>query len=116
MAEPPLPSCLQFLKKTLGVKEDDPQGGLKSELKQLFTKLCNKLDALSNFHYTPKAIIPEIKVGVNCYVTLHFIMHALCGYTAFVAETFRNLGSWVQCLPQQPVPHRHPTGLITDVQ
>lgn len=46
----------------MGVQEDDPQAVLKSELKQLFTKLCSKLDALCNFHYTPKAIIPEMKV------------------------------------------------------
>lgn len=46
----------------MGVTEDDPQAGLKNDLKQLFTKLCGKLDALCNFHYTPKAIIPEMKV------------------------------------------------------
>ena len=67
-----IPSCrplgwltvrLQFLKKTMGVTEDDPQKELKDELKHLFSKLCGKLDALCNFHYTPKAAIPEMKVG-----------------------------------------------------
>ncbi|CAN0513326.1 unnamed protein product, partial [Ectocarpus sp. 12 AP-2014] len=43
----------EFLKKTMGVTEDDPQKGLKNELKHLFSKLCGKLDALCNFHYTP---------------------------------------------------------------
>lgn len=46
----------------MGVTEDDPQKGLKDELKHLFSKLCGKLDALCNFHYTPKAAIPEMKV------------------------------------------------------
>ena len=55
----------QFLKKTMGVKEDDPQKDLKDDLKQLFKKLSGKLDALCNFHYTPKAIIPEIKVTLT---------------------------------------------------
>lgn len=56
-------SLMQFLKKTMGVTEDDPQKDLKDELKHLFAKLCGKLDALCNFHYTPKAVIPEMKVG-----------------------------------------------------
>lgn len=54
--------CLQFLKKTMGVDEGDPKAAFKTELKQLFAKLCGKLDALCNFHYTPKAVVPEIKV------------------------------------------------------
>ncbi|CAB1113499.1 unnamed protein product [Ectocarpus sp. CCAP 1310/34] len=54
----------EFLKKTMGVTEDDPQKGLKNELKHLFSKLCGKLDALCNFHYTPKAAIPEMKASV----------------------------------------------------
>lgn len=64
---------VQFLKKTMGVEEDDPQASLKTELKQLFTKLVGKLDALCNFHYTPKIVIPEMKVilfffrGCNVY-------------------------------------------------
>lgn len=58
-------SCLtpQFLKQTMGVEEGDPQAAVKTELKQLFGKLCNKLDALCNFHYTPKTVIPEMKVN-----------------------------------------------------
>lgn len=68
MRKSPLPAptpLRQFLKKTLGVEEDDPQGGLKNELKHIFAKLSTKLDALCNFHYTPKAIIPEMKVGLG---------------------------------------------------
>ena len=52
----------------MGVTEDDPQKELKDELKHLFSKLCGKLDALCNFHYTPKAAIPEMKVG-QAYVS-----------------------------------------------
>lgn len=59
-------SAVQFLKKTMGVTEDDPRKELKDELKHLFGKLCGKLDALCNFHYTPKAAIPEMKVGQPC--------------------------------------------------
>ncbi|CAM9604489.1 unnamed protein product [Sphacelaria rigidula] len=60
-------SCLtpQFLKQTMGVEEGDPQAAVKTELKQLFGKLCNKLDALCNFHYTPKTVIPEMKVQAD---------------------------------------------------
>lgn len=60
---PLLPLTVQFMKQTMGVTEDDPQAGLKNDLKQLFAKLCGKLDSLCNFHYTPKAVIPEMKVS-----------------------------------------------------
>ena len=56
------------LEETMGVTEDDPQAGLKNDLKQLFTKLCGKLDALCNFHYTPKVIITEMKVRYTWYL------------------------------------------------
>ncbi|CAN0389567.1 unnamed protein product, partial [Hapterophycus canaliculatus] len=49
----------------MGVTEDDPQKDLKGELKHMFAKLCGKLDALCNFHYTPKAAIPEMKVQAD---------------------------------------------------
>ena len=65
---PLLPLPMQFLKKTMGVTEDDPQAGLKNDLKQLFTKLCGKLDALCNFHYTPKVIITDMKVRYTWYL------------------------------------------------
>lgn len=58
----------------MGVPEDDPQLDLKNELKQLFTKLCGKLDALCNFHYTPKAAIPEMKVGTTAQ-DAHFLLN-----------------------------------------
>lgn len=67
----------QFLKKTMGVQEDDPRADVKNELKQLFKKLCGKLDALCNFHYTPKATIPEIKVteDIHSFLVASFIGH-----------------------------------------
>eukprot|EP00904_Undaria_pinnatifida_P004878 jgi/Undpi1/151/HiC_scaffold_1.g00148.m1 len=55
----------EFMKQTMGVTEDDPQAGLKNDLKQLFAKLCGKLDSLCNFHYTPKAVVPEMKVQAD---------------------------------------------------
>ncbi|CAM9747052.1 unnamed protein product, partial [Chrysoparadoxa australica] len=55
----------EYMKQTMGVEPDDPQAGLKEEMKGLFTKLCAKLDALSSFHYTPKPVIAEVKVKSN---------------------------------------------------
>lgn len=57
------------MKKTMGVTEDDPQKELKDELKHLFAKLCGKLNALCNFHYTPKGAMPEMKVGYDNVIT-----------------------------------------------
>lgn len=74
----------QFLKKSMGVTEDDPRAGLKNELKQLFAKLCGKLDALCNFYYTPKAVIPEMKV-------LHSILQRYS--VVFMVQIFPSLGT-----------------------
>lgn len=79
----------QFLKKTMGIEESDPQADSKTELKKLFRKLCTKLDSLCNFHYTPKAAIPEMKVigGNRCilrtlceFCCLHVYMPAIVPY------------------------------------
>lgn len=35
------------------------------EIKDMFKTLCHKLDALSNFHYTPKAVKPEMTIVSN---------------------------------------------------
>jgi U3 small nucleolar RNA-associated protein MPP10 len=38
---------------------------LQKDIEAVFTALCHKLDALSNFHYTPKAPSAEIQVVAN---------------------------------------------------
>ncbi|KAM0736253.1 U3 small nucleolar ribonucleoprotein MPP10 [Formica fusca] len=44
-------------------KQEDSQ--LHSEIRQMMRSLLSKLDALSNYHYTPKLAKPEIKIISN---------------------------------------------------
>ncbi|KAM0736334.1 U3 small nucleolar ribonucleoprotein MPP10 [Formica fusca] len=44
-------------------KQEDSQ--LRSEIQQMMRSLMSKLDALSNYHYTPKLAKPEIKIISN---------------------------------------------------
>lgn len=44
-------------------KDLEPQ--LHIEVRAMMTSLFNKLDALSNFHYTPRPVVPELKVVSN---------------------------------------------------
>jgi U3 small nucleolar RNA-associated protein MPP10 len=60
----------EYMRRTLGVEEDDPQKPLKEELRTLFTKLCGKLDALCNFHFTPKPSVPDIAVQADVPVSV----------------------------------------------
>lgn len=52
----------EFLKRSLGIKDDD-QEKKKTETRQLFKTLCDKLNALSNFHFTPKRASAELEVN-----------------------------------------------------
>ena len=46
----------------LGVKDDDAEEAKRKEVEALFAKVCNRLDAMSNFHFTPKAAVTEIAI------------------------------------------------------
>ncbi len=55
----------EYMRRTLGVERSDPNKDKKKELKQLFSKLCYKLDALSNFRFKPKPTIQDAQVVAN---------------------------------------------------
>ncbi len=55
----------EFMRRTLGVERSDPNKVKKKELKELFTKLCYKLDALSNFKFKPKPTIQDAEIIAN---------------------------------------------------
>lgn len=57
-----------FVKQTTGAttnEKDEKLANEHTEIDDMFLNLCAKLDALSNFHYTPKAPKPEITVVSN---------------------------------------------------
>jgi len=57
-----------YLKQTTGSHTNEKDEKLNQEhtdIDNIFKGLCQKLDALSNFHYTPKAPKPEISVVSN---------------------------------------------------
>lgn len=51
-----------YLKKALGLENDESDKKKKVTL-QLFDKLCDKLNALSNFHFIPKKASAELEVS-----------------------------------------------------
>ncbi len=53
---------VEYMRRTLGVERSDPNKDKKKELKQLFSKLCYKLDALSNFRFKPKPTVHDAEV------------------------------------------------------
>ncbi len=46
-----------YAKAVLGATEVKEADGIKRELQQLWADLSRRLDALSNFHFTPKPIV-----------------------------------------------------------
>jgi U3 small nucleolar RNA-associated protein MPP10 len=50
-----------FLHRTLGVTVDE-HAATRDEARALYAKVCRKLDALSNFSFTPRAAVPDMKV------------------------------------------------------
>ncbi|XP_072051393.1 U3 small nucleolar ribonucleoprotein protein MPP10-like isoform X2 [Amphiura filiformis] len=54
----------EYIKQTQGEKEEK-QDPAHVEIKTMMDSLFLKLDALSNFHYTPKPAIPEVKIVSN---------------------------------------------------
>jgi len=55
----------EYLKETLGVEQPDQLSQQHREIFDIFKSLCTKLDALSNFQYTPKPIIPDVNIKTN---------------------------------------------------
>jgi U3 small nucleolar RNA-associated protein MPP10 len=55
----------EYERQIFGAKEEDKYAKAHAEVEALFAKVCNRLDLLSNFHYTPKAVVDEITVRPN---------------------------------------------------
>jgi U3 small nucleolar RNA-associated protein MPP10 len=55
----------EYARTILGVKDDDVEAAKRQEVEALFAKVCNRLDALSNFHFTPKVVADEIAIKPN---------------------------------------------------
>ena len=57
----------EYLKKATGfdkdaVEKETEEEKARSEMKMLFTNICSKLDALSNYHFAPRPVADEVDV------------------------------------------------------
>lgn len=54
-----------YLEDAMGIKGSDEGEEKKRELSKMFASICSKLDALSNFYFTPKPRVDETDVKVD---------------------------------------------------
>jgi U3 small nucleolar RNA-associated protein MPP10 len=57
----------EYLKKAVGydkdaVEKETEEEKAKNEMRMLFANLCSKLDALSNYHFTPRPVADEANI------------------------------------------------------
>ncbi|RLN98516.1 hypothetical protein BBJ28_00026916, partial [Nothophytophthora sp. Chile5] len=52
----------EYMKTAMGFEADDESKQDQEEIEVMFKSLCWKLDALSNYHFTPKPIVKELQV------------------------------------------------------
>lgn len=55
----------EYMKSAMGVTEDDPKQPIRDEIASLMKQLFYKLDALSNFHFTPKPVVQTANVSTD---------------------------------------------------
>lgn len=55
----------EYLKKTQKKTEEEEENPAHEEIQKMMDTLFLKLDALSNFHFTPRRPVPEVKVVSN---------------------------------------------------
>ncbi|OQR94543.1 U3 small nucleolar ribonucleoprotein [Achlya hypogyna] len=52
----------EYMKNAMGFEDNSDMKKEQEEIEAMFQKLCWKLDALSNFHFTPKPVVREMQV------------------------------------------------------
>ncbi|KDO21231.1 hypothetical protein SPRG_22333 [Saprolegnia parasitica CBS 223.65] len=52
----------EYMKNAMGFEDNSDMKKEQEEIEAMFQKLCWKLDALSNFHFTPKPVVREMAV------------------------------------------------------